>query len=217
MPDHLPQDEARHLHSLVDTALRDLKSGDQARLFAAGLAAVVQQVAKLTGPGVKRLAGRPATSPGLLLAGLADAALAGEAKQRSLTPDEKLARAHLKGVVVLRQLLADHGGSYTPGEVAELLGVTRQAVNKRTRANQLLAVAQGDHVVYPVWQFQGTGLVPHFVAVLQALETGSAIAKVRFFLAPHEALDGRSPLAALKAGDSGAVIDLARRFGQHGA
>ena len=217
MPNPLANDDIRHLHSLLDTAAHDIKTGEQARLFVAGLEAVAQEIAKLPSSGIKRLAERPTMSPGLLLAELASAALNYEARRRSLTPNEKLAKAHLKGVIALRQLLAEHGGLYSPNDVASLLGITRQAVNKRTRANQLLAIQQGDHMGYPAWQFEGTGLVPHFVDILQALDTRSAIAKVRFFLSPHDSLGNRRALDALKAGELDAVPPLAQRFGKHGA
>lgn len=217
MASSLPNDDVRYLHSLLDTARHDIKSNEQADLFIASLEAVVQEIAKLSGSGVKRLAGRSITSPSLLLAELASAALVNESKRRSLTPNEKLAKAHLKGVVALRQLLADAGGTYTPSEVAELLGISRQAVNKRTQANQLLAVHQGDNRVYPVWQFQGTTLVPHFVDVLQALNTNSAIAKIRFFLSAHDLLNGQSALNTLLAGEHESVLRLAQGFGKQGA
>lgn len=217
MSNPLPNNDLHHLHSLLDTAAHDIKTGQQARLLMAGLEAVVQEVAKLSDAGMKRFAGGFRTSSGLLLAELANAALVNEAEQRSLTPNEKLAKAHLKGIIALRQLLADHGGAYSPSEVAQLLGISRQAVHKRTRANQLLAVHQGENLVYPVWQFEGTGLVTCFVDVLQALETASQIAKIRFFLSPQESLKGRSALDTLKAGEHEKVLQLAQRFGKHGA
>ena len=217
MPKPLLNEDVRHLHSLLDTTAHDIKNDDQARLFVAGLEAVVQEVAKLSDSGVRRFTRRSTNSSGLLLAELASAALVNEARQRSLTPNEKLAKAHLKGIIALRRLLADHGGTYSPSEVAELLGITRQAVNKRTRANQLLAIHQGGSLAYPVWQFEGTGLVPQFVDVLQALDTHSPVAKIRFFLSPNELLNDRSALNALKAGKYEAVLQLARRFGKHGA
>jgi hypothetical protein len=217
MASTLPDDDLHDLHSLLDTASHDIKTGEQAQLFMAGLEAVVQEVAKLSDPSMARLSKRPRTSPGLLLAELASIALGNEAEQRSLTPTEKLAKAHLKGIVALRQLLADHGGTYSPSEVAQLLGISRQAVNKRTRHNQLLAIYQGDKVAYPVWQFAGNGLVPHFVDILQALDTNSQIAKVRFFLSSEESLDSQSTLDALKAGEHKQVLRLAQRFGKQGA
>lgn len=217
MSSPLPNDDLHHLHSLLDTAAHDIKSGEQARLLMAGLEAVVQEVAKLSDSGMKRFTGGFRLSSSLLLAELANAALVNEAEQRTLTPNEKLAKAHLKGIIALRQLLADHGGTYSPSEVADLLGISRQAVNKRARANQLLAVQHGENMVYPVWQFAGTGLVPYFVDVLQALETTSQIAKIRFFLSPQELLSDRSALDALKAGEHETVLQLARCFGKHGA
>ena len=67
---------------------------------------------------------------------------------------EPLAPAFIRGIEVKRRLIEENGGALTAEEVANSLGITRQAVDKRRRAGKLLAITTGRHGYrYPVWQF----------------------------------------------------------------
>ncbi|MBK1704739.1 hypothetical protein CKO40_09360 [Halochromatium glycolicum] len=52
-------------------------------------------------------------------------------------------RLRLQGQLALRRLLAQHGGTLSVAEVAELLGITPDAVRKRARCGGLLALPHG--------------------------------------------------------------------------
>ena len=55
----------------------------------------------------------------------------------TLAPDDPLAAARLKGVMVKSQLLYEDGQPLTSEQVGSLLGITRQAVDKRTKKGEL--------------------------------------------------------------------------------
>ena len=133
----------------------------------------------------------------------------------------KEARLRLQGQLAFRRLLGESGGAYTASDVAQLLGLTPDAVRKRARKGKLLAVPQGEHSVYPAFQFSaaGNGVVPGLVEILALLDTESAAAKLRFFLTPDADLDG-TPIAALHSGEEQRhvlVARKARQFGHHTA
>ena len=129
-------------------------------------------------------------------------------------------RAHLRlqGRLRFRAMLEEAGGAYTATEVSELLGITEDAIRKRANANKLIAVRQGDHLVYPVWQFSEDGTVLKFKAVLQLLEDSHYVDQCRFFLTPDLDL-GQSPIEALRTSpDQLELIKRkARQFGKQGA
>lgn len=135
----------------------------------------------------------------LLLAAAAD-----PAAMRS----DPAADALLRGVAARQRLVADCGGLLPVTEVARLLGVTRQAVDKRRRAGQLLAVKSASDWRYPAAQFGATGETPAALAeVIAAFAEAGPWATLDFLLAADDALGGVSPLAALH---QGAAADVRR-------
>jgi hypothetical protein len=212
------QETAAHLRSLIDTVIHDAHSADELRVLSSGIEALALETGQLDTRTLAARLGtlRPATH-GMVLASLAGAVLSAESARRSLTPREKLARAHLSGVIALREQLADEGGVYTASEVASLLGISRQAVHKRTRAGQLLGIEEGERTVYPVWQFDGAAVLDGLPDILGAFLIHSPIARLRFFLAPNARLGGESPIEALRDGRRHDVLKAARSFGLHGA
>jgi hypothetical protein len=126
-------------------------------------------------------------------------------------------RLRLRGQLALRSLLEQSGGALTAAEVAELLGITEEAVRKRARRGSLLALPRAGHSVYPDFQFDLDRRcpVPGLDAVLALLDADSVPAKLRFFLTPDEDL-GAPPIAVLREGDPDAralVERKARQFG----
>ena len=93
------------------------------------------------------------------------------------------------------------GGMLTAPDVAQLLNISRQAVDKRRRSNGLLALRQGGDWHYPRCQFDEarrdvvTGL-PRFLKMAK-IESPWVI--LDLLLAPDTALGGRTPLAVLRA------------------
>jgi hypothetical protein len=135
-----------------------------------------------------------------------------------LPTDDPLARARLRGVIAMRELLSGDGGALTGSEVAELLGISRQAVDKRRKTGQLLAVElQRRGLLYPAWQFVEAGMLPGFIDILAALRAHDPWAQARFFVTRNDRLRGRRPLDVLRKGEIEPVVRAAEGFGEHGA
>lgn len=126
--------------------------------------------------------------------------------------------ARAAGIEARDQLLTAQGGSWPVERVAKYLGLTRQAVDKRRRANKLIGLAVGRHgYLYPSWQFSRNGTVPRLEDVLGALHRHDPWSQVIFMLSPNDRLDGVTPLEALRKGQTEDVKIAASLFGEHGA
>ncbi len=104
------------------------------------------------------------------------------------------------------------GAAYTAGQVAQLLGITKQAVGQR---RGLLRLKQRNgHVVYPVVQFDGDAPLKGIDETVATLDPAAAdhwtIAS--WLTGPNPDLDGRTPAQALRNGDRDRVLALARRL-----
>jgi hypothetical protein len=131
---------------------------------------------------------------------------------------QPLAASLMRGVERRRQLLAMEEGTASGQEFAEALGISRQAVDKRRRAGDLLAVPNGSgDWRYPWWQLQEGKVLPNFEKVMTALGELSPWARMDFLLSPDERLGGRRPLDALRKGEIDAVLQSARAEGEQGA
>ncbi|MPZ30182.1 MAG: hypothetical protein GEV13_04150 [Rhodospirillales bacterium] len=132
-----------------------------------------------------------------------------------------LAASLMRGVERRRQLLAMEDGTASGQEFADALGISRQAVDKRRRAGDLLAIPTGSgDWRYPWWQLKEGKVLPGFEDVMAALGGLSPWACMDFFLSPDERLSGRRPLDALRKGDKGEVdfvMQSARAEGEQGA
>jgi hypothetical protein len=140
---------------------------------------------------------------------------------RLLLEGGPLDKARLRGAIAQRELLSADGGALSGAEVAARLGVTRQAVDKRRKAGQLLAVELPRRGLrYPAWQLAGTrpgGVLPGVVEALAALRDHDSWAQARFFVTGNVRLGGKRPLDRLRRGDVAAVLRAAHAFGDHGA
>ena len=111
-----------------------------------------------------------------------------------------------------RELLAD---ALTASEVATLLGTTRQTPHDRLASGTLLAVMDRGAYRFPRWQFDPDGedgVVRGLPAVIRALDV-SPLAKLSWLTRANPMLDGRTPLACLRAGEAERVVALARAVG----
>ena len=112
-----------------------------------------------------------------------------------------------------REALRDTaGGMLSASEVGSFLSISRQAVDKRRRAGQLLAIREGGDWSYPACQFdQRTGVVLTGIAdVVRGLEGQGPWVVLDFLLTADDVIDGRSPIEALRAGDTELVKRLVR-------
>ncbi len=136
-------------------------------------------------------------------------------------PDADIAAieaARARGIEARDQLINAEGGSWPVEEVAKYLGLTRQAVDKRRKANKLIGLELGRHgYLYPSWQFSKNGTLPGLEDVLGELSRHDPWAQVIFMLSPNDRLDGAPPLRALREGRIDDVKAAASLFGEHGA
>ncbi len=147
------------------------------------------------------------------------AALEAEPVISLLGRDDPLAKARIRGLRARHELLNREGGILGAQEVAELLGISRQAVHKRHRAGRLLALDCGRHgYAYPAWQLVAGGVLPGLPETLRALADHDPWMQLQFFLTENTALPaGTTPLDALRRGELEAVLRAARLYGEHGA
>lgn len=129
-----------------------------------------------------------------------------------------VARALERGKLARAALEADEGGSKSSEQVADLLDVTRQAIDQKRRARQLVAWQNASgHWRFPVWQFdpQTARPYPGLAPILAALP-GDPWTDMIFFLSRDEGL-GQRPLDLLRSGRAKRVVAAALRYGHQGA
>lgn len=96
-----------------------------------------------------------------------------------------------------------------------LIGASHETVNQKRKAGEVLAL-QGTTrgLRYPRWQVTDDGRLLPGLAELTRELPGGPWAVYRFLLQPHNELDGRTGLAALKANRVRQVLDVARSIAQ---
>lgn len=129
-------------------------------------------------------------------------------------PLDPLADALARGVHERERLAATAGGLLSAAEIGRALGgISRQAVDKRRRAHQLVGVKLASDWRYPSAQVGDDGeILAGLPVVLAALAELSPWAILDFLLAEDAALGGVTPLAALRQGGDGlaAVVRIAK-------
>ncbi len=135
---------------------------------------------------------------------------------------DPLAEARLRGVQEQRRLLEEAGGAVGVTEAAEILSISRQAVDARRKKGRILAVSTGRHGWrYPLCQFDGgseSGLLPGLEQVLDAIDDEGGWMVLAFLLSPEERLGARRPLDVLKDGEVEeieAAVEAAKAYGEH--
>ena len=128
---------------------------------------------------------------------------------------DPLAGARLRGMIVKQDLLSSDGQPLKSEEVAQLLGISRQAVDKRRSKGQLLAVSLGRRgYFYPVWQFRDGAVLTGLDRILSALAKFDGWTQLMFMKTGDLRLDDRTPLECLVAGDIDAVVNAAACYGK---
>ncbi len=150
-----------------------------------------------------------------LITFLASTEVAGLFANESRDP---LASATARGTAQRKALLEAEGGSASAQEIADLLGISRQAVDKRRKKGTLLAVPSGSNDWrYPRWQILEGRVIPGFEQVMSAFEATGPWTRLQFFLSANERLEDRRPLDALRHAEIEPVIEAAAAHGEHGA
>jgi hypothetical protein len=136
----------------------------------------------------------------------------------TIQSDDPLASARVRGIEARKRLLEAEGGSFSSEEMAEVLHLSRQAVDKRRRANRLIGLDVGRHgYVYPSWQVTDSGTLKGLEEVLTDLKEHDSWMQIQFMLQPNSRLNDRTPLELLRKGDIASVRVAARALGEHGA
>lgn len=127
---------------------------------------------------------------------------------------DPLAPARLRGLRAKKQLLDAEGGAMCGRELAEAIGITRQAVDKRRLNGKLIGLNLGKRgYAYPVWQLGLDGLD----TVLAELRQFDPWTQALFMLSTNSWLEGETPLAMLRRGQLGEVLAAANHFGEQTA
>ena len=135
-----------------------------------------------------------------------------------LAARDPIVASKLRGFELRQEMLKKSGGVVSSGRVAELLNVTRQAVDKRRAANQLLALTQGRRgYSYPTFQFEDGKTLNGLEEVLRNLRALDPWMQLRFFTSPHERLGNETPIEALRSGKVNDVVRVAGGYGEQGA
>lgn len=110
-----------------------------------------------------------------------------------------------------RAWAAQLGPAYRQGDVARLLGKSKQAVSSDRRLLKL--EMRNGEVGYPAFQFDGRRQLPGIRDVIAVLDSAVATAwtTASWLTSPTAALDGQTPAQALRRGAADPVLALARR------
>jgi len=146
------------------------------------------------------------TGAGALAQILSHSEFIGEA----ITNLDPMVPALARNVEHRNQLLQRVGGILSAEQAGKIVGITRQAIDKRRRSNAILAIREGSDWKYPAFQFRDGEVLPGIAEVVRGFEGQGAWVTLDFLLASESALGGRSPLEALRQGDLGAVERLVR-------
>lgn len=125
-------------------------------------------------------------------------------------PETPLAGAMARAVVHKQEILAQIGPMLPVSEVQNLLGISRQAVDKRRERGSLLGVRLGHSWFYPEIQFDMANearVYPAVNEVLKIHEGDSAWVVFDALLANDPAFGGRTLLDVVRAGE-GDLIEL---------
>jgi hypothetical protein len=139
--------------------------------------------------------------------------LAADVERHALSAVDPLAAAVGRGVAAREAMIARAGGLLPAERLAAILGLSPAAVAKRRQRDQLLAVpVAGRGHAFPAAQLQDGAVLPGLDRVLRAMPGTSGWTRLALLLTPHDGLDGRTPLAALAAGEVEAAVAAAAEF-----
>jgi hypothetical protein len=104
------------------------------------------------------------------------------------------------------------GSVYTQGQVAELLGKSKQAVS--TDKGLLRLEMRDGRIGYPILQFEGDRILPGIQDVVRALAPVAATSwtVASWLTSPSSDLGGETPLERLRRGDVPEVTVVADRL-----
>jgi nucleoid DNA-binding protein len=206
------------LHDLVGLLVKHLKKGERVRISGLGSLQVGRRAGRKPAVGEfiqskasDKAKGTPIVSEGL------NAKSTYEPAASAYEPSAQ-AQALLRGKDIRENDLRTSGGSYTLEHVETLLGISRQAIDKKVRDDALLVVP-GPHGRrrYPVVQFTVDGISPGLQDVLRSLPSANGWFRLNFLINPDSCLGGQRPIDLLKEGRIDPVLRAAKAVGVQGA
>jgi hypothetical protein len=199
-------------HWLVTSLLKNLSETRHPAFFSRMFRVVMGLERDLTSKRIEEATAAP-TDQLVLLEALSSVPWASE-----LAAEDPILAAKLRGLELRKDMLKVAGGTLTSETVAEVLDVSRQAVDKRRTANQLLALTQGKRgYSYPGFQFEDGKTLKGLEEVLAKLRSLDPWMKLRFFTSPHERLNQKIPMDVLRKGKVEDVVAVASAYGEQGA
>jgi nucleoid DNA-binding protein len=219
----MPKKEAEGLlGDLVDLVTKHLNKGDRVRIGSIGTLAVRKRAARMgrnpaTGKLVQIMASKRAAANLRRAGGGLALEIADEPAESAYQPSAR-GQALLRGKEICESDLRDSGGAFTLQDVEKLLGISRQAIDKKVRDDALLAVpGPHNHRRYPVVQFTGDGILPGLEDVLKSLPSANGWFRLNFLIRPDARLGGRRPVDLLKENKIDPVVVAAKAVGVQGA
>jgi nucleoid DNA-binding protein len=211
------------LGDLVNRVTKHLKRGDRIRIGGLGVLVVRRGRRKRPNAATEELIPinpmRKGIAPALVGVVEAEAApnLLAEPVESAYAPSAR-ALALLRGKEISEADLKESGGSFTLQDVESLLGISRQAIDKKVQDNALLAIP-GPHGRrrYPVVQFTTDGTVPGLQKVLKSLPSTNGWFRLNFLVTPDAHLGDQRPVDVLKQGHIEPVVTAAKAVGVQGA
>lgn len=199
-------------HRFLQWALREIAETKHPAFQSRILRAFINLEEELPSNTIEQAAGAPTD----LLVALEALSSAPGASQ--LINDDPLLAAKIRGVTRKRRMMDVAGGALSSQQVAEVLGISRQAVDKRRASNQLLALTQGRRgYIYPRFQFENGRTIKGLEEVLAQLKSLDPWMQMVFFTSPNERLHGKTPIDSLHAGLVSEVAEEAVGYGEQGA
>lgn len=129
---------------------------------------------------------------------------------------DPLREARSRAAQTMSALVKAEGGPIGAQDVADRLGISRAAVDKRRKSNALLGIQDGSRVVrYPSWQFTATGVLRGLPETLGAIGVEDPWMRLQFFLSEDLDLE-TTPLQALRNHRTDEVVAAATRYGRQG-
>jgi len=178
-----------------------LTSGDQIHkaLLLRYVRVVEQMVRKMPGDLIMSTIAAPSDF-GALARAMSDPRVSGHSRET-----DPLAGAVGRSIAHRRTLTEMAGEMLSSSQVEELLGIKRQAIDKRRNAHKLLALRMASDWRYPAFQFSVEGILAGLEDVLQAYAKSDPWVILDILLASDDALGGRTLLQAVQEGDERAI------------
>ncbi|WP_262273428.1 hypothetical protein [Microvirga yunnanensis] len=110
-------------------------------------------------------------------------------------------------------LLRKAGGTLAAPEAARMLGTDVVTLQELAAEGAIIALPLPGGTAYPACQLEIGGMVAGLSEALRSMPIRSPWMRLEWLLTGHPALDGASPIEALRRGDVTEVMQLARLHG----